>query len=209
MLPSGGSSSRAGFQHITLKNRSDEFFGERFFGLCDRKKMNIPEPHFKEAVVHEPGHILIGALGPLPIKSFSILVAPGGRIRRFDVQACYPPDQEVPTLKPEVRKSLLCMIAGGLAAQMFAQTSISKGPIDSDRRNFNRIKLPQSEETMEQVAEEIQPQFRDHEAIYWELVDLVRDRALEFLKKTYAPPGRYVLLTEIELGTVLKSLLAK
>lgn len=171
--------------------------------------MNAPNHFLEEAIPHEAGHILIGKLNKLPIRGLTVLLVGFGsslQLHSFGTASYDPPDNDIPRLKPDLRMALLRMIAGGYGGQLFADIPISGVGANDDRDRFYKISSPGSELTLEELANEIQPAFYDHEAIFRELSQLIRERSTQFLKRTDLVAGRHILLTETELEPVLKKL---
>ena len=152
--------------------------------------------------------MLIGKLEGLPIKGMAVFVIQRGiglEVSSFATASYDPPARDIPRLKSELRTSLLRMIAGGVASQMFAQLPTLVGA-DDDRRRFKRIKSPGTKLTFEEVVKDLQGTFKDHEKTFRQLVDLIRT---EFRKRIDLPTRKFTLLTEAELEPVLKSLSSK
>jgi len=130
--------------------------------------MNIPIPHLEEAIHHEAGHMLIGKLEGLPIKGMAVFVIQRGiglEVSSFGTASYDPPAREIPRLRSELRISLLRMIAGGVAGQMFARLPTLVGA-DDDRSRFKRIKSSETKLTFEEVVKELQGTFKDHEETF-------------------------------------------
>ena len=171
--------------------------------------MTAPNAYLEEAIHHEAGHILIGKVGGLPIKGLAVFVVPRGNgleLSTFGTASYDPPDKDIPKLNQQVRMSLLRMIAGGVAGQLYSGIPMTGVGADDDRRRFERIKSRDSKLTLEEVAKDLQTTFKDHEGTYWQLVDLIRT---EFAKRIDLSTGRFPLLTEADLEPVLKNFSAE
>jgi hypothetical protein len=170
--------------------------------------MPILDPNAEQAIPHEAGHILISKAVGVPARGLDIEVVrlpnnQGLQVGNFATLSYDPPDEDLPKLDPKVRAALLLIIAGGIAGQMFARIKITADGAADDRRRFDRLKSPNSKETIESVAKQAQPNFQRHKLHFWQIVALLRTRYTErVLNNREIQTGRHNLATEAAFDAV-------
>jgi len=166
------------------------------------------DPNAEQAIPHEAGHILVSKAVGVPARGLDIEVVrlphnQGLQVGNFATLSYDPPDEELPTLQPEIRAALLLIIAGGIAGQMFARVTISGDGANDDRRRFDRLKSPQSKETIESVAKQSQRIFFRHKLHFWQIVALLRVRYAERITNNREiQTGRHNLGTEADFDAI-------
>jgi len=166
------------------------------------------DPNAEQAIPHEAGHILVSRAVGVPARGLDIEVVrlpnnQGIQVGNFATLSYDPPDEELPTLQPKVRAALLLIIAGGIAGQMFARIQVSGDGANDDRRRFDRLKSPNSTETLESVAKQAQPIFHRDRLHFWQVVALLRARYVERITSNRdIQTGRHNLVTEQDLEAI-------
>lgn len=160
------------------------------------------DPNAEQAIPHEAGHILVSRAVGVPAGGLDVEVVrlpndQGLQVGNFATLSYDPPDEELPTLQPKIRAALLLIIAGGIAGQMFARIKIPSDGANDDRRRFDRLKSPNSAETIESVAKQSQGIFFRHKLHFWQIVALLRSRYAErIINNREIQTGRHNLATE-------------
>jgi len=161
-------------------------------------------PYVEEAIPHEAGHIVIGKALGLPPRGLdvNIIRQPDGTgiiLGDFATLAFEVPDEEIPTLKPELRAAITLFIAGGVAGQIFARIKFDPKGADDDRRQLSRL----TKEPIESLAKTAQPMFRKRKTIFWQIVALIRKRYTELIiTNRDIQTGRHNLLTEHDIHQI-------
>lgn len=157
----------------------------------------------EEGIVHEAGHILVAKLRGLKVHELSIELYPIGGglgVKRFATLAERATDEEIPQIDPARKENLMLMIAGGLAAQIFAGKMSTDQGLGHDRSELARFN---TDSTLEDLAPKAVPIISEQEPTFRRLVTLIRQRYLEFIKRRdLLQPGMYVLLTKEDIEAV-------
>lgn len=170
--------------------------------------MSTLDPNAEQAIPHEAGHILVSKAVGIPARGLDIEVVrlpndQGMQVGNFATLTYDPPDDALPTLDPKARASLLLILAGGIAGQMFARIKISGDGAGDDRRRFERIKSANSTLTLESAAKQCQPMLFRHRRNFWQIVALIRARYVERITSNRAiQSGRHNLATEEDFDAI-------
>lgn len=166
------------------------------------------DPNAEQAIPHEAGHILVSKAVGIPARGLDVEVVrlpsnQGIQVGNFATLSYDPPDDALPKLDPRARASLMLVIAGGIAGQMFARIKVIGDGAGDDRRRFERLKPTDSKETLESVAEQSQGIFRRHKLHFWQIVALLRGRYHErILSNREIQTGRVTLATEADFDAI-------
>ena len=166
------------------------------------------DPNAEQATPHEAGHILISKAVGIPARGLDVEVIrlpnnQGIQVGNFATLTYDPPDDALPTLDPKARASLMLIISGGVAGQMFARIRMMGEGAGDDRRCFERLKSPGSTVTFEDCAKNCQRILFRHKRHFWQLVALIRTRYAErILSNREVQTGRYNLATEADFDNI-------
>jgi hypothetical protein len=165
--------------------------------------MQLLGPYVEEAIPHEAGHILVGKALGLPPRGLDVNVVrlpnnQGIEVGDFATLAWEVPDEEIPKLDPELKARLTLFISGGIAGQLFARIPFTGKGGDEDRRQLARL----TKDSIEHLANLVQPMFHKRRRIFWQLVALIRRRYTELTSNRDIQTGTHPLLTEDDIHEI-------
>lgn len=166
--------------------------------------MNANNPalsYLEEAIPHEAGHLLVGKAVGLPARGLDFnvtrLTDGGIAIGDFATLVYSPRDEEIPGMDKKLKPSLMLLVAGGVAGNIYVGQKVGQG-VDADRKELARL----TPRPLEELAEMAQPIIDKRRDVFQRLMSRIRQAFLETMKDPTLQTGRHKLLTEQDLESI-------